>query len=81
MTSQTKSNTVGKSFHLHFLANEDEAQHTGYTFTPVSALMVKVERTYHHAEYAEYDPPKLLAVSKARKLFKTLMASDEYAKV
>lgn len=80
-TATVKPNAIGVTTALHFLANEDEAQHTGYRFTPVSAHMVRVERTYHHPEYADYDPPKLYAVSKARELFKSLTASGEYVSV
>jgi hypothetical protein len=71
---------MAKSFHLRFLENEDEAQHTGYEFEPRDGN-VFVARTYHHPEYSEHDPGNVMPVDFARLLWKKLVDSGRYIPV
>jgi len=75
-------------YYLRFLANEDEAQMTGYKFSfdldtkpgPFKWDVV-VTQTFHHAEYEEAQQPKNLSVEEARKLWKMLINSGDFEEV
>ena len=63
--------------YLTFLANEDEAQHTGYSFE-ADGNTVTVTPTFHFPEYAEFATPRVMTREEARKLWKELVATGEY---
>lgn len=65
---------------LHFLAHEDEAQHTGVAFTPAGSH-VSIQWLYAFPEYQAEAKPQLKPVAEARQLWRTLVASGDYVPV
>lgn len=64
-----------KSFGLNYLANEDEAEMTGYVFE-VHGDKVILHTTYHHPEY-EHEP-EFLTRQQARDLWKRLVRTGDW---
>ena len=64
-----------ETHYLHFLANEDEAQMTGYKFEVYSDRVV-VSQTFYHPEYA--GSSRTLSKAAARTLWRELIATGDY---
>ena len=64
--------------YLRFLANEDEAQMTGYKFV-IDGNDAYVSETFHHSEYET--SPKRYAKDEARKLWRKLIDSGEFEEI
>ena len=76
---KTASKTASKTseFYLRFLANEDEAEMTGFKFA-VRGDRVYVSETFHFSEY-ETGRVQNLSKPEARQLWRKLIATGDYS--
>ena len=69
--------TEVQTFHLRFLAHEDEAQMTGYDFE-VDGNDVTVKTTFNYQEYEDMCKDQHMTLVEARQFWLELVSSGEF---